>query len=72
LQKYETCPQLLLRQEVTMGEVADSHQVDRSTIARIQEVAKQGALAALAQSRPGTGRRLGTPSCRRPGPRSPG
>jgi len=31
-----------------MGEAADSHQVDRSTIARIQEVAKQGALAAMA------------------------
>jgi transposase len=28
--------------------------VDRSTIMRLREVAKQGALAALAESRPGT------------------
>ncbi len=52
-QKYEIWLQLL-RQEVTMAQAADSHQVDRTTIVRIREVAKQGALAALAESRPGT------------------
>ena len=53
LQKYEIWLQLL-RQEVTMAEAADSHQVDRSTVVRIRQVAKQGALAALTESRPGT------------------
>ena len=42
-----------MRQEVTMAEAADAHQVDRSTIMRIRTVAKDGALAALAESRPG-------------------
>jgi transposase len=54
LQKYEVFLQLV-RQEVTMAEAADHWQVDRSTIMRIRTVAKEGALAALAQSRPGTG-----------------
>lgn len=52
LQKYELWLQLV-RQEITMGEAAATHQVDRSTVVRIREVAKQGALAALAESRPG-------------------
>jgi transposase len=52
LQKYEIWLQLV-RQEVTMAEAADAHQVDRSTIVRIRTVAKEGALAALAESRPG-------------------
>jgi transposase-like protein len=52
LQKYEIWLQLV-RQEVTMAEAADAHQVDRSTIVRIRTVAKAGALAALAESRPG-------------------
>jgi transposase-like protein len=52
LQKYEIWLQLV-RQEVTMAEAADAHQVDRSTIMRIRTVAKEGALAALAESRPG-------------------
>lgn len=51
-QKYEIFLQLV-RQEVTMMEAADTWQVDRSTIMRIRTVAKQGALDALASSRPG-------------------
>jgi transposase len=52
LQKYEIWLQLV-RQELTIAEAADAHQVDRSTIMRIRTVAKDGALAALAESRPG-------------------
>ena len=37
-----------------MAEAAERWQVDRNTIARIRVVAKEGALAALANSRPGT------------------
>ncbi len=51
-QKYEIWLQLL-RQEVTIAEVASAQQVDRSTILRIKQVAKEGALAALAASKPG-------------------
>jgi len=36
-----------------MAEAAAANQVDRSTVVRIREVAKQGALAALSESRPG-------------------
>jgi hypothetical protein len=39
--------------ETTIGEAADRWEVDRSTIMRLREIAKQGALAALAESRPG-------------------
>src|SRR5213592_664723 len=53
LQKYEIWLQLV-RQETTIGEAADRWEVDRSTIMRLREVAKQGALQALAESRPGT------------------
>lgn len=52
LQKYEIFLQLV-RQEVTMAEAAEQWQVDRSTIMRIRTVAKEGALEALASSRPG-------------------
>jgi len=52
-QKYEIWLQLV-RQEVTVAEAAAAEQVDRSTIMRIKQVAKEGALAALAASRPGT------------------
>jgi transposase len=52
LQKYEIWLQLV-RGETTIGEAADRWEVDRSTIMRLREVAKQGALAALAESRPG-------------------
>jgi transposase-like protein len=53
LQKYEIWLQLV-RGETTISEAADQWEVDRSTIMRLREVAKQGALAALAESRPGT------------------
>lgn len=51
-EKYEIWMQLL-RGEVTVGEAAERAAVDRSTIAKIREVARHGALDALAQSRPG-------------------
>ena len=51
-QKYEIWLQLV-RQEVTVAEVAADQQVDRSTIMRIRTVAKEGALAALAACKPG-------------------
>ena len=50
--KYEIWLQLV-RQEVTVAEAAVEHHVDRSTIMRIRTVAKEGALAALAASKPG-------------------
>src|ERR687888_523397 len=53
LQKYEIWLQLV-RGETTISQAADQWEVDRSTIMRLREVAKQGALAALAESRPGT------------------
>jgi transposase len=43
----------LIRGEVAMAEAAAAAQVDRSTVLRIRQVAKEGALAALAESRPG-------------------
>lgn len=52
LQKYEIFLQLV-RQEVTLAEAADTWKVDRSTFMRIRTVAKEGALEALAHSRPG-------------------
>ncbi len=52
LRKYEIWLQLV-RQEMTINEAADRYQVDRSTVMRIRTVAKDGALAALAASRPG-------------------
>jgi transposase-like protein len=52
LQKYEVWLQLV-RQEVTIAEAADRWEVDRATVARIRVVAKEGALSALANSRPG-------------------
>jgi transposase len=51
-QKYEVWLQLV-RQETTIAEAATAQQVDRSTIVRIKQVAKEGALAALAASKPG-------------------
>lgn len=55
-QKYEIWLQLV-RQEVTIAEAATAAHVDRSTIMRIRTVAKEGALAALAASKPGIGAR---------------
>jgi len=52
-EKYEIWLQLI-RQEVTMAEAATAWQVDRSTVMRIRTVAKEGALAALAASKPGS------------------
>jgi transposase-like protein len=51
-QKYEVWLQLV-RGETTISEAADHHGVDRSTIMRLRQVAKDGALAALAESKPG-------------------
>jgi transposase len=52
LQKYEVWLQLI-RQEVTVAGAAIAWQVDPSTITRIKAVAKEGALAALSESKPG-------------------
>lgn len=51
-QKYEIWLRLV-RREVTVAEAAATERVDRSTIMRIKTVAKDGALAALAVSKPG-------------------
>ena len=51
-EKYEIWLQLV-RHEATVAEVASAQQVDRSTIMRIKQVAKDGALSALAASKPG-------------------
>ena len=51
-QKYEIFLQLV-RGEVTMADAAAAAGVDRTTVVRIRQVAKDGALAALAESRPG-------------------
>lgn len=51
-EKYEIWMQLV-RGETTVGEAADRAGVDRSTVAKLRQVARQGALDALAQSRPG-------------------
>ena len=52
LQKYEIWLGLV-RGESTIREAADRAGVDRSTVMKLREVAKQGALEALAASRPG-------------------
>ena len=51
-QKYEIWLQLV-RQEVTIAEAAAEHHIERSTVMGGHLVAKEGALAALAASRPG-------------------
>jgi hypothetical protein len=51
-EKYEIWMQLV-RGEITVAEAAERARVDRATIAKLREVAKAGALDALAQSRPG-------------------
>jgi len=43
----------LVRGETTISEAADQVGVDRWTIMRLRQVAKDGAIAALAESRPG-------------------
>jgi transposase len=52
LQKYEIWLPLV-RGETTISEAADRFGVDRSTIMRLRTVAKDGALQALAESKPG-------------------
>jgi transposase-like protein len=52
MQKYEIYLQVI-RGEVTMAEAAAAAGVDRTTVVRIRQVAKDGALSALAESRPG-------------------
>ena len=52
LQKYEIFLQLV-RQEVTMAEASEQNGVDRGVVMRIRTVAKEGALAALANSKSG-------------------
>jgi transposase len=51
-QKYEIFLQLV-RQETTIAEAADQAGIDRTTVMKLRTVAKQGALDALAASRPG-------------------
>jgi transposase len=53
-EKYDIWLQLI-RGEVTMAQAAESVGVDRSVIVRIRRVAQEGALAALAASKPGPG-----------------
>jgi transposase-like protein len=51
-EKYEIWLQLITG-EVSQNEAAERYGVDRSTVARIRTVAKDGALAALSASKPG-------------------
>ena len=51
--KYEIWLRLV-RDEVTIAQAATQAGVDRSTIIRVRQVAKDGAMAALAASKPGT------------------
>lgn len=51
-EKYEIWMQLV-RGETTIADAADRSGVDRSTISKLRDVARQGALEALAQARPG-------------------
>jgi hypothetical protein len=70
-QKYGLWLQLVTG-ELSQREAAERFGIDRSTVMRIRQVAKQGALAALAASTPGGARAARTPSWPRPGRRSPG
>lgn len=51
-EKYAIWLQLITG-ELSQNQAAEQHGVDRSTIVRIRQVAKDGALAALSQSKPG-------------------
>jgi Helix-turn-helix domain len=62
-EKYELWPRLATG-ELSQSEAAERFGIDRSTVMRIRQVAKQGALEALAASKPGgpagpRGRRAG-------------
>jgi transposase len=60
-QKYEIWIGLL-RGEYTTIEAAERAGVDRTTIMRVRQVAKQGALEALSASRPGVRAGAGDPA----------
>ena len=68
-QKYDLWVRMLCGQ-VTQAEAAAEAGVDRSVIARLRAVARDGAVAALGSSRPGRPRQSraeaseGSPSCR--------
>ena len=51
-QKYELWL-AMVREDAIQRELADKWGVDRTTVVRIRQVAKQGALSALAASKPG-------------------
>jgi transposase len=71
-EKYELWPRLATG-ELSQSEAAERFGIDRSTVMRIRQVAKQGALEALAASKPGVRQApTRTPSWPRPGRRSPG
>ena len=53
--KYEIWLQLV-RGETTINAAAEAAGVDRSTIMKLRQVAKEGALAALSASKPGVGK----------------
>ena len=53
--KYEICLQLV-RGETTINAAAEAAGVGRSTIMKLRQVAKEGALAALSASKPGVGK----------------
>ena len=57
-EKYDIWLQLV-RGEVPMAEAAAAAKVDRSVIAKLRQVAREGALAALSASRPGGSRDKG-------------
>ena len=58
--------------ELSQSEAAERFGIDRSTVMRIRQVAKQGALEALAASKPGVQQAREDASWLRPGRRSPG
>lgn len=51
--KYDIWLQLV-RGELTIADAAAVHHVDRTVVVRLKKVAKEGALAALAASKPGS------------------
>ena len=53
--KYEIFLQLV-RGETTINAAAEAAGVDRSTIMKLRQVAKEGALSALSASKPGVGK----------------
>ncbi|MGL5248477.1 MAG: hypothetical protein ACRC8U_09810 [Brooklawnia sp.] len=53
--KYEIFLQLV-RDETTVNKAAEAAGVDRSTIMKLRQVAKEGAMAALSVSKPGVGK----------------